>query len=155
MCKVGVEPNCRGVSAPKITVCHLIFVPSCVLSSVIVLPSANLCARFVLERPILNFSRFLTRLQRFTLPAGLSSMPLYSAGFGLSTQEPESNRPVNSWAYGTSALLCCGLLTARRASDFSSIGKSAFRHSKSLVAWRRVEPRSKGIDPLPLPNPAI
>ena len=36
---------------------------------------------------LLNFSRFLTRLQRFTLPAGLSSMPLYSAGFGLLVAE--------------------------------------------------------------------
>ena len=82
-------------------------------------------------------------------------MPLYSAGFGLSTQEPESNRPISSWAYGTPVLLCCGLLTARRASDFSSIGKSAFRHLKLSIAGHGVEPCSKGIDPLPLPNPAI
>ena len=55
----------------------------------------------------------------------------------------------------TFVLLCCGLLTARRASDFSSIGKSAFRHTKLLVAGHGVEPHSKGIDPLPLPNPAV
>ena len=105
---------------------------------------------------LLNFSRFLTRLQRFA-PAGgtvkyapvLCRLWAFDAGAGI---EPTSKL---LGLHHTFVLLCCGLLTARRASDFSSIGKSAFRHSKLLVAGHGVEPRSKGIDPLPLPNPAI
>lgn len=58
----GVIPRLRGMGAPEITVCCHMCRPSCVLSSAIVLPSANLCARFVPERPMLNFSRFLALL---------------------------------------------------------------------------------------------
>lgn len=105
---------------------------------------------------LLNFSRFLTRLQRFA-PAGgtvkyapvLCRLWAFDAGAGI---EPTSKL---LGLHHTFVLLCCGLLTARRASDFSSIGKSAFRHTKLLVAGHGVEPHSKGIDPPPLPNPAV